>query len=446
MEHQTADHSVLGTEDIGTILRKLAPPVMLAQLIQALYNIVDSFFVGKYSTHALTALSVIFPIQVIIIALAVGTGVGVNTYMARMYALGRDQEADHTAGTGAVLALLTWAVFALISSAIMQPYVMTSATSPTAVKYAMTYGTIVCVGSIGTFLEGVWTKVHQSSGHMWTPMAAQVTGAVTNMVLDPLLIFGIGPIPELGVAGAAWATVTGQIVAAVITGVGAFRMPPKPRTMRHIASKIYFYGYSSIAIQILYTVYIVILNIILAGFSDAAVTVLGLYYKMQSFFFIPLFGLQTCVVPVISYNYANGSYNRCRSTMRWSLLISSVFMIAGIICFVFYPSGIARLFSDSTEVLEIGKIAFPIIGCSFISAVFSLMMPVFFQAIGDGKTSLLLGITRQIFCLVPIFWLLSQIGLNYTWLAFPLSETITGGVGTLLYLKRIRTWRVGQEV
>lgn len=445
MEHQMADHSLLGSEAIGTILLKLAPPVMLAQLIQALYNIVDSFFVGKYSTHALTALSVIFPIQVIIIALAVGTGVGVNTYMARMYALGRDDEADQTAGTGVVLALLTWAAFALISSAIMKPYVMTSATSPIAIEYAMTYGTIVCVGSIGTFLEGIWTKVHQSSGHMWIPMAAQATGAVTNMILDPLLIFGIGPIPELGVAGAAWATVSGQVVAAVITGIGGFRIPPLPRTMRYIAGKIYFYGYSSIAIQILYTVYIVILNMILAGFSDAAITVLGLYYKMQSFFFIPLFGLQTCAVPVISYNYAHGSHDRCRSTMRWSLLISSVFMIAGIICFVFFPSGIIRLFSDSAEVLEIGRIAFPIIGCSFISAVFSLMMPVFFQAIGDGKTSLLLGFTRQIFCLVPIFWLLSQIGLNYTWLAFPLSETITGGVGTWLYLKRIRTWSAIQK-
>lgn len=446
MEHQTAGHSFLGSEAIGRILWKLAPPVMLAQLIQALYNIVDSFFVGKYSTHALTALSVIFPIQVIIIALAVGTGVGVNTYMARMYALGREEEADRTAGTGATLALLTWAAFALLSSVIMKPYVMASATSPIAIQYAMTYGTIVCVGSIGTFLEGIWTKVHQSSGRMWTPMAAQVTGAVTNLILDPLLIFGIGPIPELGVAGAAWATVSGQVVAAVITGVGGFRMPPLPRMMWRIARKIYFYGYSSIAIQVLYTVYIVILNMILAGFSDAAVTVLGLYYKMQSFFFIPLFGLQTCVVPVISYNYAHGSYNRCRSTMRWSLLVSSIFMVAGIVCFVFYPGGIARLFSDSTEVLEIGKIAFPIIGCSFISAVFSLMMPVFFQAVGDGKTSLFLGLTRQIFCLVPIFWLLSQIGLNYTWLAFPLSETITGGVGTWLYRKQIRAWSAAQKV
>mgnify|MGYP003246289114 CR=1 FL=1 len=174
---------------------------MLAQLIQALYNIVDSFFVGKYSESALTALSVIYPLQLIIIALAVGTGVGVNTYMARLYAQKMPGQAEETAGTGTLLALGTWFIFAIFSIFCMRPYVLTSANTPEAIESAVIYGQIVCIGSIGAFLEGNWTKVHQSRGNMHRPMVAQTVGALTNIVLDPILIFGLGPVPELGVAG-----------------------------------------------------------------------------------------------------------------------------------------------------------------------------------------------------------------------------------------------------
>ena len=440
MEKGISESEFFGKERIGKILFKIAPPVMLAQLIQALYNIIDSFFVGKFSDDALTALTVIYPLQLIIIAFAVGTGVGVNTYMARKYALDREEDARKAAGTGTILELITWAVFALISVIIMRPYVMSSAKVPQAVEYAVIYGNIVCVGSLGAFLEGNWTKVHQARGNMRLPMIAQITGAVVNIIFDPLLIFGIGLFPELGVAGAAYATVLGQVVAAVITGFGGLCRPPETKEMLHYVKRIYWFGYSSILMQALYTVYIVALNIILAGFSDAAVTVLGLYYKMQSFFFIPLFGLQTCIVPVLSFNYAQAAYDRCQRTMRDAFLVSMAFMSAGIICFLFFPGQIMGLFSGSAEVHEIGKVAFPIIGTSFISAVFSLMMPVFFQAVGDGATSLMLSLTRQIFCLLPSFWLFSLIGLNYAWLAFPVSETVAGGIGLLLFFKRIIKW------
>lgn len=440
MEKGISESEFFGKERIGKILFKIAPPVMLAQLIQALYNIIDSFFVGKFSDDALTALTVIYPLQLIIIAFAVGTGVGVNTYMARKYALDREEDARKAAGTGTILELITWAVFALISVIIMRPYVMSSAKVPQAVEYAVIYGNIVCVGSLGAFLEGNWTKVHQARGNMRLPMIAQITGAVVNIIFDPLLIFGIGLFPELGVAGAAYATVLGQVVAAVITGFGGLCRPPETKEMLHYVKRIYWFGYSSILMQALYTVYIVALNIILAGFSDAAVTVLGLYYKMQSFFFIPLFGLQTCIVPVLSFNYAQAAYDRCKRTMRDSFLVSMAFMSAGIVCFLCFPGQIMGLFSGSAEVHEIGKVAFPIIGTSFISAVFSLMMPVFFQAVGDGVTSLMLSLTRQIFCLLPSFWLFSLIGLNYAWLAFPVSETVAGGIGLLLFFKRIKKW------
>ena len=312
---------------------------------------------------------------------------------------------------------------------------------PPAIDAAVTYGIIVSVGSLGSFLEGNWTKVHQAQGNMRLPMLAQITGALINIIFDPLLIFGIGFFPKMGVAGAAIATVLGQVAAAIITGIKGFRKPPALRELGHYAKKIYFYGYSSIFMQGLYTVYILALNIILAGFSDAAVTVLGLYYKLQSFFFIPLFGLQTCIVPVISFNLARKNYSRCKRTMNLSFLISALFMVLGVICFVFFPRQMVDVFSNSQEVHDIGAQAFPIIGASFLPAVFSLMMPVFFQAIGAGVRSVFLSLLRQIVCLVPIFWAFSFLGLQYTWLSFPISECISGGIGLLFYGYVLRQWK-----
>ena len=442
MKHDnlTQESDFFGKEKISRILLQIAPPVMLAQLIQALYNIVDSFFVGRYSANALTALSVIYPLQLIIVALAVGTGVGLNTYMARKYAQHAPEAADAAAGTGTLLALGTWAVFAVLSALFMGPYVRTSASSQEAIADAIVYGRIVCIGSLGAFLEGCWTKVHQAQGNMRLPMVAQIVGALTNIVLDPLLIFGLGPVPALGVAGAALATVAGQIMAAIITGVRGYRRPPRQRTA-HYARQIYKLGYPSILMQALYTVYIVGLNMILAGFSDAAVTVLGLYYKLQTFFFIPLLGLQTCIVPVISYNFARAAYRRCRETLRCSIGFSLVVMAVGAAAFAFMPGVLIRVFSQDAEVLSIGCHAFPIIGASFLPAVVSLMLPVFFQAIGYGRTSLALSLLRQIVCLLPLFWLLARLGLGYTWFAFPLAESITGVVGLVLYFHVLRQWQ-----
>ena len=190
MSQTAVDDRYFQTERVWKILLRIAPPVMLTQLIQALYNIVDSYFVGQYSNSGLTALSVIFPVQLIITAIAVGTGVGVNTYMARMYAFGKKRAADCTAGTGMVLAVISWAVFAAAALLLMEPYVRTSATSSGAVADAVLYGNIVCVGSLGIFLESIWTKVHQAGGNMRLPMLAQIAGALTNIVLDPILIFG----------------------------------------------------------------------------------------------------------------------------------------------------------------------------------------------------------------------------------------------------------------
>ena len=209
---------------------------------------------------------------------------------------------------------------AVVSVLIMKPYVMTSVESTTAVEYAVTYGNIICAGSLGIFLESNWSKVHQASGNMRLPMIAQICGAVTNIILDPLLIFGLGFFPTMGIAGAAIATVAGQIVAAMITISGCCK-PPQFAELKEYAIRIYKLGYPSIFMQSLYTIYIVVLNMILAGFSDAAVTTLGLYYKIQTFFFIPLFALQTCIVPLLSYTFAKRNYERCKDIMKDCMML-----------------------------------------------------------------------------------------------------------------------------
>lgn len=321
----------------------------------------------------------------------------------------------------------------------MGSFAAASTDSPAVAEHAVTYGTIVCVGSLGVFLESTWSKVHQARGNMRLPMLAQIAGAVTNIVLDPVLIFGLGPMPELGVAGAAYATVAGQVLSALIVSSGR-RRPPNARVFFSYAARIYRLGYPSIFMQMLFTVYIMALNMILAGFSNAAVTVLGLYNKVQSFFFIPLSGLQTCIVPLLSYTYAKGAYPRCRQVVKDSVLLAMSFMLVGIACFELIPAHLPGIFTADPLVLEIGVPAFHIIGTSFLPAVLSLIFPVFFQAIGAALPSVLLSLTRQIFCLIPVFWAFSKIGLGYTWLAFPIAETITGALGLILYAHRVHIW------
>lgn len=372
----------------------------------------------------------------VITAIAAGTGVGVNTLMARQLAENKLKEADKTAGMGMLLALFSWLAFTLFSIFFLPIYINMAANDPLAVTYSKVYGYIVCIGSIGIFLESCWTKVHQASGNMKLPMIAQIAGAVVNIILDPLLIFSL----NLGIAGAAIATVAGQVIAAVIIRRG-FRKSPLASELKSIAKQIYRLGYPSILLQLLYPVYVVIFNIILSGFSDAATTVLGLYYKLQSFFFIPVLGLQSCIVPVLSYNYAGKKYTRCRQTVRYSLLIAAVFMFVGILCFECFPLQLIGLFSKEAEVMKIGKTAFCIIGLSFLPDVPAMIFPAFFQSIGKGKQSTALIIIRHLVCLIPIFWLMSMADLNYAWFAFPIAELVTAIVGGILYCKVVAEWK-----
>lgn len=432
MANATESH-FFGTEKISKIIIRLAPPVMLAQLIQALYNIVDSYYIGLFSGEGLAALSAIYPIQFASIALAVGTGVGVNTLLAACYAKNRQQTARKAAGTGIALAVALWAGFSLFIALFLENFVNMCLTSSTGRDYALTYGYIVCIGSLPLFLESIFTKIHQARGNMRTPMTAQIVGALLNILLDPILIFGWGLIPAMGITGAAIATIIGQIAAAIITGYNAFFKPPAFFEQWRQVKVIMHLAFPNILMQLLFVLYILVLNIILAGFCDEAVTVLGLYYKLQTFFFIPFMAMETCIIPVLSYNNARKAYDRCQEIIKQAIFFSSAFMAIGILAFELIPQHLLGIFSNDPKVIEIGVPAFRIIATSFVPQVFALMYPTFFQAIGATRPSALLSITRQIFCLIPIFWLLSHIGLFYTWFAFPLSEIITGAVGYYLY-------------
>lgn len=422
-----------GKEKISKILLKLAPPIMLAQLIQALYNIVDSLFVGRYSESGLTALSIIYPIQLLMIALAVGTGVGINTVMAARFGVGERKDAERFAGVGTPLATALWLLFAAISWAIMPTYARISTSSEVVARDVVTYGRIVCVFSLGLFLESVWTKVIQANGDTKTPMYAQILGAVTNLILDPLLIFGLVGLPKLGIAGAAIATVGGQIVAAMVVARKGFSRPPVLSVYPRYIAQIFRLGLPNMLMQSAYTFYILGLNLILAAFSDQAVTALGLYYKWQTFFFIPLSAMQTCIVPIISFNYAAKNLERCKKVLSTAILFGMALMAVGILCFEWVPAQMLYVFTSDPQVIEIGRVGFRIIGLSFLPLVTSLIFPVFFQAVGEGIKSSLLTVVRTAVLFVPLGFLFSRLGLNWFWLTFPVTECVTTLVGVMFY-------------
>lgn len=424
---------LFGTEKISKILLKLAPPVMLAQLIQAIYNIIDSLFVGRYSDSGLTALSIIYPLQLLMIALAVGTGVGINTVMAAKLGVGNEKEADEYAGVGTPLAGFMWLLFAVICWFAMPFYAKMSTNSEVIIHDVIVYGRIVCVFSFGLFLESIWTKVLQSCGDMKTPMTAQIIGAITNIVLDPLLIFGMFGFPKMGIAGAAVATVSGQIMAALIVMKKGFRKSPHRQVYPHHIAKIFQLGIPNILMQSAYTFYILGLNLILATFSDQAVTALGLYYKWQTFFFIPLGAMQTCIVPVISYNYAARNIERCKKTLSASIVFGMSLMALGTLCFVCIPSQMLRVFTSDELVIAIGRVGFRFVGISFLPMVTSLIFPVFFQAVGSSLKSSLLTVIRTVVLFVPLAYLFSRFGLNWFWLTYPVTEVITSLTGAYFY-------------
>ena len=406
---------------VGKLLLKLSPPVMLALLIQSIYNIVDSFFIGRYAAEGLTALSVIYPLQLLITSVATGTGAGIGILVSRLD--GEGKEAGVFIRNGLLTGVLNYILFAAAGMLVLRPYFAMSSDNPLVREMGVSYGGIVILFSAGCFIEANCSKILQARGNTLLPMAAQVLGALLNIVLDPVLIFGLFGCPEMGVAGAAIATVAGQWAAMAVTLTAVLRGHKRSgKASLRAMGRIYRCGLPSIFMQSLYTLYIIGLNLILAGFTEDAVTVLGIYYKLQAFFFIPLMGLQQVILPVISFNHGAGLESRVRETVKWAVGISAAVAGAGTAVFLTAPEALLRIFSQSEGVLAAGVTALRIIGTSFVPAGIGMMLTVYFQGVGKGAQSMLLTLVRQVFLLVPVAWALHFFGLTFVWLTFPITE------------------------
>ncbi len=352
---------------IGKLLRKLSPPVMLALLIQSIYNIVDSYFVSQYSLSGLTALSIIFPIQLLMTALGTGTGTGLNILISRMDGNGETARQRDVVKSGLYLGVWNFLAFTCMGMLLIGSYYAVSSDQAAVRAEGIQYAQIIFLGSFGLFMESNCTKLLQAKGNMVTPMLAQVAGAVINIVFDPILIFGRFGAPELGVAGAAIATILGQWVAMLITLKAVFHTYDTRGSFRFKdCVQIYRSGFPSIMMQSLYTLYIVGLNLILKQFTEDAVTVLGIYYKLQTFFFIPLMGLQQVIVPVISFNYGAQNNKRVNDTLSYAIRISSGVMVLGTLTFMAFPKELISIFAASASILSIGTPALRIISVSFV--------------------------------------------------------------------------------
>ena len=427
--------SAFGTVSIKRLLVSLAPPIMLAQLIQALYNIVDSYFIGLFSVDGLTALSIVFPLQLLMTAIAIGTGVGGNILIAKFNGTNDESSALSVEKVVSFYSIISWIVYLGIVLVSIVLYLPSVSDSLSVKNYALNYLTIISFGGLPLFIESGLTKNLQAVGNMKLPMIAQCIGAVVNIILDKILIFGFLGIPAMGIKGAAFATVLGQFCAACIVSKDGYKGLPDTKEILSYIKPVYKAGFPAIAMQSLCTVYIIGLNFVLAKFSDEAVTVLGLYYKLQTFFFIPLFALQNCIVPILSYNDAAGYKKRCKETILASAIIGVCSMSIGVISFECFPETLISIFTKNPKVLEIGKPAFRIIALSFIPAVIPLLITVYFQAVGRTAESVLMAVTRQILLFVPLGYVLSLFGLRFVWYTFPLTEIITTLIGFIM-LKR----------
>lgn len=425
---------------IWKILLKLCPPVMLALLIQSVYNIVDSYFVAQYSAEGLTALSIIFPIQLLMTAIATGTGTGINILISRMDGAGDVKYQNNIVKSGLFLGIFNFLIFAVFGLLCMNAYCDFSSDQALVRELGIQYCRIIFAFSLGMFLEANCTKILQAKENMLFPMYAQIAGALINVVLDPLLIFGRFGFPALGIQGAAIATVIGQWCAMMIVLVSILRKCSlKGKLSVKNCILIYQTGLPSIVMQSLYTLYMVGLNLILKQFTENAVTVLGIYYKLQTFFFIPLMGLQQVILPIISFNYGAKDHGRVKQTLRCSIAVSCMVMLVGCVIFIAMPEKLLLIFSKNQEILDIGRSALRIISISFIPAAFVIMFSVYFQGVNKGNASISVTILRQVILLVPLAWVFHLKGLFYVWFTFPVTEILALFFCAWLYKKERET-------
>ncbi len=432
MEENTRENK-MGTMPIGKLLANMAAPMMVSMLFQALYNIVDSVFVARLSQDAMNAVSLAFPLQTLCIAFSVGTGVGMNALLSRSLGEKNQEAADRAAGTGLFLTLCTAAAFSVLGFALAGPFFRFQTDNAQIIAYGRSY-VMICIGiSLGIFMQVYGERLLQSTGRTNLSMLSQIAGAVCNIVLDPILIFGLCGFPRLEVAGAAIATVIGQFVGA---GLGLFlNLKKNPevrlrardiRPHRATVAEIYAVGIPSIIMQSIGSVMTFGMNKILISFTEAATAVFGAYFKLQSFIFMPCFGLNNAMVPIVSYNYGAQKYDRVKKTVRLTTLTAISIMCVGCALFELIPGTLLGLFSPTEEMLAIGKTALRIIGIHFPFAGFCIIAGSACQALGRPVYALINSVCRQIVVLLPAAYLLSLTGrLELVWLAFPIAEVVS---------------------
>jgi len=435
----------MGVMPVERLLFSMSLPMMLSMLVQALYNVVDSYFVAKISQDALNAVGMAFPIQNLMISVAVGTGVGVNALLSRSLGEKNFDEADKSARNGIFLALMSCLVFSTLGPLIARPFFLAQTDISGIVDQGTTYLTICCGCSIGLFVGVTFDRLLQSTGKTSFTMATQGVGAVFNIVMDPVLIFGLGPFPQMGVAGAAAATVIGQIVGGMMSVIINLKFNNKDLTFRlhyikpqsRVIRNIYSVGVPSIILSSIGSVMVFGMNKILISFTDDATAVFSIYFKLQSFIFMPVFGLNNGMVPIIAYNYGARSRERILKTMKLSAMTAVGIMLCGFLLFQFGSAELLKAFEASEGVLAIGVPALRTISTSFVFAGFCIVCGSVFQALGHGVLSMINSIVRQLVVLLPAAFLLSLTGrLELVWLAFPIAELISLAL-SIVFLRRM---------
>ena len=421
-------------------------PMIISMLVQALYNVVDSVFVAQINEEALTAVSLAFPVQNLMIAIAAGTGVGINALLSRNLGEKNLEGANAAAKNGIFLGMISYIVMAVIGLAGSHFFFTVQTKDPLIVRYGTQYMLIITVVSVGIFMQITFERLLQSTGKTIYNMITQGTGAIINIVLDPILIFGMFGLPRMEVAGAALATVIGQLVAVCMSLYFNCKknteLDLNMRTFRPnktIIATIYKVGVPSIIMQSIGSVMVFGMNKILLIFSSTAAAVFGVYFKLQSFIFMPIFGLNNGMIPIIAYNYGAKNRERIMATIKMSVLIAVGIMLVGLVVFQIFPVQLLEIFDASENMLGIGVPALRIISLSFIFAGYIIIIISVFQALGNGVYSLVVSVIRQLFVILPVAYLFARVfGLSRVWWAIPIAEIVAVTVTTLMFRRIIR--------
>lgn len=449
MSDSTGKENKMGVIPIPKLLFTMSLPIILSMLVQALYNIVDSMFVARLNENALTAVSLTFPIQNLIIAVASGTGVGINSLLSRNLGEKNYEAADRAASNGLFLGFMSSLAFAVLGGLCSGVFFHIQTTDLQIVRYGTQYMRIITICSIGIFLQVTCERLLQATGKTFYAMITQGTGAIINIILDPILIFGLFGFPRLEVAGAAVATIIGQMIAAAmallfnITKNKDIHIHLKGfRPNRTVILNIYTVGIPSIIMMSIGSVMTFGMNKILLMFSSTAAAVFGVYFKLQSFIFMPIFGLNNGMIPIIAFNYGARQKKRILHTIWLSICTAVTIMLFGLVLFQCFPDVMLRMFDASDRMLEIGIPALRIISLSFIFAGFCIVSGSVFQALGNGMYSLIVSVARQLCVILPVAYLFARLfGLNQVWWAIPIAELVSV-VLSAWFLRRIYLQKV----